>query len=71
MKKANMRNYNYNLVKLLHCALDNVWRIEKHYENDSADLSCGCKDLLDKIKKDNQKHAEMLLKEISKHDLNE
>ncbi len=62
-----MKNYNYNLVKLLHNALDNVWRIEKHYRKDANDLDCQCKEILEKIREDNQKHAEMLIAEMEAH----
>ena len=66
-----MKNYNYNLVKLLHSALDTVWRIENHYDGDSADLPCECNDILKKIKEDNEMHIKMLLEEIKKHEINE
>lgn len=66
-----MKNYNYNLVKLLNICLDNAWRIEKHYLIDSTELPCDCSNILQKIKSDNEKHIEMLLKEIKKHDLEE
>jgi hypothetical protein len=65
-----MENNNYNLIKLLHNALDTVWRIEKHYQNDSQNLNCACSKILKEIKDDNQKHVEKLLAEIKKHDQN-
>lgn len=64
-----MKNFNYNLLKLLHGQLDNVWRIEKHYLQDANDLSCDCKKVLEEIKKDGEKHIAMLLEEIGKHDI--
>jgi len=66
-----MKNHNYNLVKLLHSALDNIWRIEKHYADDVEGQSCKCSGILDQIKKDSKRHADMLLAEISGHDLTE
>jgi hypothetical protein len=62
-----MKNTNYNLLKLLHLALDNVWRIEKHYLKDAKGKCSRCLDLLEKIKTDTQKHIELLKEELSKH----
>lgn len=66
-----MKNYNYNLIKQLHEALDNAWRIEKHYQDDAADLACDCKKLLKLVREDNEKHIELLTKELEKHQLGE
>ncbi|MDH4330244.1 MAG: hypothetical protein OEV93_01710 [Candidatus Moranbacteria bacterium] len=64
-----MKNYNYNLIKLLHISLDNAWRIEQHYLKDAADLDCDCSKILEEMKSDAEKHIEALSKEIKKHDL--
>jgi hypothetical protein len=66
-----MKNYNYNLLKLLHSYLDNVWRIEKHYLHDAQDLPCDCKKILEEIKADGEKNISILRKEIEKHNLSE
>lgn len=66
-----MKNYNYNLVKLLHICLDNVWRIEKHYAGDAKSRKCQCSKILAQIKKDSGNHIKMLLSEINKHNLSE
>ncbi|MBU0648114.1 hypothetical protein KJ855_02950 [Patescibacteria group bacterium] len=62
-----MKNYNYNLVKMLHICLDNAWRIEKHYHDDTADLPCDCKSIMDRVRSDNEAHIELLKAELKKH----
>lgn len=63
-----MKNANYNLVKLLHLKMDDVWRLEKFYLEDAEKLGCDkCKELLEEIKKDCDKHVEMLKNELSRH----
>lgn len=63
-----MKNCSYNLVKLLLSALDNSWRIDKHYMEDAGCSGCKkCKEILKRIKKDNDEHAEMLREELKDH----
>jgi len=63
-----MKNANYNLVKMLLSKLDDTWRVEKYYTGDAAELSCKtCQAILKKILADDQRHAELLRAELSKH----
>lgn len=62
-----MKNANYNLVKLLHEALDNAWRIEKHYLGDAGGAGCACPGVLKQLHQDYQKHIEMLKAELAEH----
>lgn len=62
-----MKNQNYNLIKLLHNKLDNHWRITKYYLADAEDLDCRCKEILEEIKKDDERHIELLRDEIKNH----
>ena len=62
-----MKNTNYNVLKLLHETLDNLWRIEKHYLNDAKSCSCECGKLMKTMQKDLAKHADMLKKELASH----
>lgn len=59
-----MQNINYNLLKVFHSKLDNVWRLEKHYLKDAKGAKCKCLATLNKILADDKKHIEMLKKEI-------
>jgi hypothetical protein len=60
-----VKNENYNLIKLLHNKLDDVWRIEKHYRDDAV---CeGCRELLDKILEADRQNVELLVAELRKH----
>lgn len=62
-----MKNYNYNLVKLLHINLDSLWRLEKFYLRDAK---TGCKDcakLLAALHKETKHHVALLTKEIAAH----
>ncbi len=59
-----MKNINYDLLKLFHSELDNIWRLEKHYVNDSKEAKCHSVDALEKILEDEKRHAEMLKDEI-------
>ena len=54
----------YDLLKLLHSTLDNVWRLEKYYVKDANDAKCHSVACLETILKDEQKHAEMQAAEI-------
>jgi hypothetical protein len=62
-----MKNYNYNLIKMLHCKLDDLWRIEKHYLGDAEGLDCDCAKVLEEIRSDSERHIKMLKEEIKKH----
>ncbi len=58
-----MENINYDLIKLLHAKMDNVWRLEKFYCEDANKAGCS-KDCLNSILEDEKKHVEMLTEEI-------
>lgn len=62
-----MKNTNYNVLKLLHSELDNLWRIEKHYAADAKNAPCKCKDVLKILQTDMKKHIEALKKELEQH----
>lgn len=65
---AQMKNANYNLVKMLLAKLDDTWRLERHYAKDAEDLGCkGCQSILEKILEADAEHAEMLRRELSRH----
>lgn len=62
-----MKNSNYNVVKLLHGALDDLWRIEKHYLKDAKGARCGCPKLLKRLQGRLRESAEALKKELMAH----
>ncbi len=59
-----MKNVNYNLIKMLHITLDDVWRLEKYYVDDAKKAKCHSKTVLDKMLKQRRKDANALIKEI-------
>lgn len=59
-----MKNVNYNLVKLLHSTLDDIWRLEKFYVEDAKKAGCHSKTALEKILENKREHARMLREEI-------
>ncbi len=61
-----MKNYNYNLVKLLHCSLDDLWRLEKFYLKD-AKACAGCSRALAALYRDMKRHVAALSKELATH----
>lgn len=60
-----MKNINYDLLKLLHSKLDNVWRLENYYVRDAKKAKCHSVSALERILKDEKKHADMLREEIN------
>ncbi len=62
-----MKNVNYNLLKLLHSALDNEWRIDKHYINDAKGVCKNCEKLLGEMKSDLVKQIANLKSELGMH----
>lgn len=62
-----MKNINYNVLKLLHNQLDDLWRIEKHYLKDAKGAKCGCLKILSSLRSDFKKNIEALKKELAKH----
>jgi hypothetical protein len=59
-----MQNINYDLLKLLHSKLDNVWRLENYYVRDAKKAKCHSLAALQQILKDEKKHVEMLRVEL-------
>ncbi len=57
---AYMKNVNYDLLKLLHSKLDNVWRLEKFYVRDAKQAKCLSAPILAAILKDEKKHVKIL-----------
>ena len=55
-----MKNVNYDLLKMLHSKLDNVWRLEKFYVRDAKKEKCQSATILDQILKDEKKHVKLL-----------
>ena len=63
-----MKNINYNLVKMLHTKLDDLWRIENYYLRDAQKVkSTNCVKMFKVMQKDLKKHIEMLTVEIARH----
>jgi len=62
-----MKNINYNVLKLLHNQLDDLWRIERHYLKDAKGTRCSCSKLLQSMQKDMKRNIEALKKELVKH----
>jgi len=62
-----MKNVNYNVLKVLHTELDNLWRIEKHYLKDAKKSRCDCPKILKVIQKDAKRHIDMLRRELGAH----
>jgi len=61
-----MKNHNYDLIKMLFAALDDSYRIEKYYLEDSKACS-HCHESFAKMKEDIDKHIEMLRAEVIRH----
>lgn len=59
-----IKNINYDLIKLLHCKMDNAWRLEKFYCDDAKKESCKSLETLQKILDDEKQHVEMLKSKI-------
>ena len=62
-----MENINYDLVKLLHNALDDHWRLKKHYLNDASGACRRCAQIFKKMMTNHEEMVEMLKEEMSKH----
>ncbi|MDP3985146.1 MAG: hypothetical protein Q8P82_00110 [bacterium] len=62
-----MKNFNYNLVKLLHTSLDAQWRLDNFYVRDAKAGCKECAKLLAAMQKDVKRHVEALSKELSSH----
>lgn len=61
-----MKNINYDLLKLLHSKLDNVWRLEKFYVRDAKKEKCESLPILTEILKDEKKHVKMIYEALGK-----
>jgi len=59
-----MKNVNYNLIKSLHNALDDLWRLEKFYVRDAKAAKCHSMGGMKKMVETRKKEADMMLKEI-------
>ncbi len=62
-----MKNFNYNVLKLLHNQLDDLWRIERHYLKDAKGCKCGCSKLLKSMQGQLKKNVEALKRELAAH----
>lgn len=62
-----MKNVNYNVLKLLHNQLDDLWRIEKHYLKDAQGSRCQCAKLLKSMQAGLKKNIAALRKELGAH----
>lgn len=61
-----MKNHNYDIVKMLFASLDDAYRIEKYYLEDSK--ACGqCHEIFVNMKRDIDTHVEMLRDEVARH----
>lgn len=61
-----MRNYNYDIIKMLFAALDDSWRIEKYYLEDTKGCP-QCHEVFKKMKGEIDGHIEMLKGEMERH----
>lgn len=61
-----MKNYNYDIIKMLFASLDDSWRIEKYYLEDTKDCP-QCREVFKKMKGDIDGHIEMLKGEMERH----
>ncbi len=59
-----MKDINYDLIKLLHCKLDTVWRLEKFYCNDAKKAGCKSAKALEQILEDEKHHVNLLTEEL-------
>lgn len=59
-----MKNINYDLIKLLHMALDDIWRLEKYYVKDAKTAKCHSVKALQRMLEQKQKDAQDLVNEI-------
>ncbi len=62
-----MKNVNYNVLKLLHNQLDDLWRIERHYLKDAKGCRCSCAKLLKGMQRQLKGNVEALKKELAAH----
>ncbi len=63
-----MKNINYNLIKMLHTKLDDLWRIENYYLRDAQkSKSTSCVKMFKVMQKDLKKHIDLLTAEIGRH----
>jgi len=59
-----MQNVNYNLIKMLHNTLDDIWRLEKYYIRDAQKAKCHSVAALKEMLKCEKRSAELLQKEL-------
>lgn len=63
-----MRDAGYNLIKLMLAKLDSTWRLRAYYLPDAKKLTCPhCVRVLDRIRRDEERHTEELRAEIARH----
>lgn len=62
-----MENVNYDLLKLLHNALDDHWRLKKHYIEDAAGACKRCQALFKKLMMGHEETVKMLQEEMARH----
>lgn len=61
-----LKNHSHNLIHQLSEISDSVWRIEKHYLDESEGCET-CLEMWRTLHQDYEKHIEMLREEIKKH----
>lgn len=64
MNANDMKNINYDLIKLLQTKLDTIWRLENFYINDAKEAKCHSIEGLEKLLEKEKEDATMLLNEI-------
>jgi len=62
-----MKNTNYNVLKLLHNQLDDLWRIERFYLKDAENLDCACAKIFEEMRGQMQENIEKLKAELDRH----
>lgn len=59
-----MKNVNYDLLKMLHNTLDDIWRLENYYIRDAKEAKCHSVAALEEILANERRHADLLRQEI-------
>ena len=59
-KDEDMKNINYDILKMLHSKLDNVWRLENYYVADAEKAKCHSVPALKQILEEEKKQSKRI-----------
>lgn len=62
-----MKNIHYNLIKTLHSALDDEWRIHRFYMKDAKGNCPSCLKMYEKMCVNLEKHLALMSRELEQH----